>query len=853
MSAIRADLSAYTSEATGSEEAESAVEAQSKDEEGKESAGTSGKQGLAQMLDHQAASRSHGEVVTEDQGNRTAMDQLSIDAAGQKGLEKTQSISMSSLASGSASEPSSAWRWSIPSMPGLSTLRSGADLSGLASGISASSLSASGFVKGRWWGQSSTDQSKTKPGQNEDQGAKAGSRETSQRKGGTSVEASTSNSSPRNFENTQTKMQSTSAPAPASNLPRGSFPVPVSSKSNRPSRSGPGTTKGKADHQSSNKLANLVQEEEIEEQKRLQLEAHKREKMRTKEERFRNVIEHDYSEAYALGATQADTDPQSARTAFPEREYYVLSAAGKPIYVSALSCARARRSASVIALRKKLAAESAARRQERLEKGEAPENGDVDEEEDEKKVDELRGRNREVDDEEDERATQKCAILQALVSNYQEAAEGTLELQSREILRLKEREQITYLLRSPLYLVCISAWGEGQETRRMHLEHLHRGVIGLVSAAQLKRLFARAANFDLRRMLEGTDGLLDALIGRLQVDVSIPLGALQPLRLSASTRDDVANRLVPDKKSKPDQLLYIILLAKEKIITIARPKQHSVHPVDSAIIVNTVYGTKALRESGSESWIPICLPKFAPEGFLHAHVSFLDASEEDLDEDGTSIASKRSFKARTPQLALVMITADREGFLSLSSWRNKVLQSLRETSLLNSLVSALPRESYSADDLPAAAGLRHFFFKWRANFQITACRFEDPYVVGGDEHKRLILLYTKAWEILHPAAALKRKKAKEGNEGKVTKHKDDEHVPGDPEAEASSTTGPQHQQHLLKGTREIVYAWQTPTFELYLTASPHISKSALVALANSVVRWVKRNETNCFIITSPTF
>jgi hypothetical protein len=84
--------------------------------------------------------------------------------------------------------------------------------------------------------------------------------------------------------------------------------------------------------------------------------------------------------------------------------------------------------------------------------------------------------------------------------------------------------RITFLLRSPLYYVCASTWGEPESvvsmilmvTRhsasyradssktRSHLEYLHLQILSIVTASQLRRIFERRTNFDLRRLLNGT-------------------------------------------------------------------------------------------------------------------------------------------------------------------------------------------------------------------------------------------------------------------------------------------------------------------------------------------------------------
>jgi hypothetical protein len=47
-----------------------------------------------------------------------------------------------------------------------------------------------------------------------------------------------------------------------------------------------------------------------------------------------------------------------------------------------------------------------------------------------------------------------------------------------------------------------------QAKTRAHLEYLHLQILSIVSLAQLKRLFERRGNFDLRRLLDGENPTL---------------------------------------------------------------------------------------------------------------------------------------------------------------------------------------------------------------------------------------------------------------------------------------------------------------------------------------------------------
>lgn len=85
-------------------------------------------------------------------------------------------------------------------------------------------------------------------------------------------------------------------------------------------------------------------------------------------------------------------------------------------------------------------------------------------------------------------------------------------------------------------------------------------------------------------------------------------------------------------------ILYVILIAKDKVVTLIRPRKHSIHPAgnyqlvffdlsyttsDLHIILNTLNSPSILNSPASASWIPFCLPKFNPSGFVNAFIAFL--------------------------------------------------------------------------------------------------------------------------------------------------------------------------------------------------------------------------------------
>ena len=58
-----------------------------------------------------------------------------------------------------------------------------------------------------------------------------------------------------------------------------------------------------------------------------------------------------------------------------------------------------------------------------------------------------------------------------------------------------------------------------------------------------------------------------------------------------------------------------------------------------------------MTTKGSESWVPICLPRYNSSGFLHAFVGYI-----------------------TNAIGIIFVSGDREGFFELREWKAKLVK-----------------------------------------------------------------------------------------------------------------------------------------------------------------------------------
>jgi vacuolar fusion protein MON1 len=74
--------------------------------------------------------------------------------------------------------------------------------------------------------------------------------------------------------------------------------------------------------------------------------------------------------------------------------------------------------------------------------------------------------------------------------------------------------------------------------------------------------------------------------------------------------------------------------------------------------------------NGNEHWIPLCLPKFNPRGFLHAYIWAEDS------------------------VAIILISADKNAFFNMRGVKEKVHEDLTKNGIWEKLLSSVRRGRY---------------------------------------------------------------------------------------------------------------------------------------------------------------
>lgn len=261
----------------------------------------------------------------------------------------------------------------------------------------------------------------------------------------------------------------------------------------------------------------------------------------------------------------------------------------------------------------------------------------------------------------DQLITSYVGVVQTLISFYQSTSDTLRGFTAGDV-------RFVVMSRGPLNLVAITRLPESDTQLRAQLDALYMQILSTLTLPSMQRMFAARANYDLRRPLQGTETLLSALAdGFTQGSPSTLLGALECLTLRKSHRQIINNTLL---KTRSPNLLYGLVVASGKLVSVVRPKKHSLHPGDLHLIFNMLFEAGSVKAGGGENWIPVCLPGFNNTGYLYMYVSFLN-----LEQPSEQMQERpKSRNGEQDEVAVLLISAEKEGFFEMRGMRDALVE-----------------------------------------------------------------------------------------------------------------------------------------------------------------------------------
>lgn len=286
------------------------------------------------------------------------------------------------------------------------------------------------------------------------------------------------------------------------------------------------------------------------------------------------------------------------------------------------------------------------------------------------------------------------------------------------------KHKFVFLVRGPIILVAVCSAPDSQAQLIMQLTYVYHQVLSVLTFTQLTKIFEHRRNYDLRKLLSGTERFIDNLLNLMSHDVSFLLQAVRCLPISNTIRDIIGQAL---QSPRAKELLFAILVVDNQLVTMVRPKNFSLHPSDLHLIFNLVSGSTSFHTA--ESWTPICLPRFDNSGYLYAHVSYL---QDDC------------------PACLLLLSTDRNAFFELSECKVKILERMQKFNCIEHLTKAAKRGNYKTEQV-GISELWHFIYKSRSTSQFTAPDIGPPYNTS-EEQERLFGLYLHLHHRIHSSS-----------------------------------------------------------------------------------------------------
>uniref|UniRef100_A0A8C2W9J3 Vacuolar fusion protein MON1 homolog n=1 Tax=Cyclopterus lumpus TaxID=8103 RepID=A0A8C2W9J3_CYCLU len=346
---------------------------------------------------------------------------------------------------------------------------------------------------------------------------------------------------------------------------------------------------------------------------------------------------------------------------------------------------------------------------------------------------------------------------------------------------IRSEHIVVFLQKGPLVLVCVSSSRQTEQQLRGELLYVYYQIISMLTQASISRIFEHKKNYDLRRLLAGSEKILDGLLNLLDSDPSFLLAAVHCLPLACSLRDSLSQIL---QKAITPNLVFSILIARNQLLTIVQEKtvieDARLEPADVHLLLNLIGASSAFQ--AGEIWTPICLPLFNPDCYFYAYISYLDPPE--------------------CTVCLLLLSTDKEAFYAVAECKRKIEEAMMAQ---NSLSLIAKVQSYSVSQV-GVSDLRHFMYK---PFDVTGCfitysKMEAPYS-SEEEKMRLLDLYRYMHNRIH------------------------------------STSRPLKLIYHV-AERETLLAWVTSKFELYTCFSPLVTKACAITAITKLLRWIKKEE-----------
>ena len=221
----------------------------------------------------------------------------------------------------------------------------------------------------------------------------------------------------------------------------------------------------------------------------------------------------------------------------------------------------------------------------------------------------------------DEEISNVCAILQAIISTSEN------EHNSIQSIHAGKLQMIIHSIQQ-IILVIIhkSNQPKSELFLRMILEYVYAQIVFTLTD-QIQEMISLRSNLDYCTLVgRSATNHLNTMLHQIQTDPApYLLSAIPILYPLDHFLRHYTSKLLQNIGTTTNGILYAIMMAHDKLITLVQPKYtpHQLFVSDIHLILTFVKSQLPFLLK-NEAWLPLCLPFFHSDGYMHAYTTCLD-------------------------------------------------------------------------------------------------------------------------------------------------------------------------------------------------------------------------------------
>ncbi|CAD6190762.1 unnamed protein product [Caenorhabditis auriculariae] len=374
-----------------------------------------------------------------------------------------------------------------------------------------------------------------------------------------------------------------------------------------------------------------------------------------------------------------------------------------------------------------------------------------------------------------------------------------VKLWGDELMTITSKDrQIQFLHRTPLILCIVSKYGEKLDEQ---LEVLFEQIVSTLSRAQLESVYRKKGdNYDLRRLLRGTDRLIESSVSSWRGTLSSIHSAISVLPMNPGDREFLSATMSGCLgAAKLDGALFGVMVAHRQIASYVRFKNYVMHPRDMNIVINLV-SDKSLQVAEAQTWTPICLPHFNDTGFFYAYIAY-------------------PWEAKGIPACLVLLSVKRDHFDGLNEVKKRILfkkiGSEREIFFGNFSTAVVKPNLFAISQIGSnSESLWSFVYRNHLSKQVCISASKIP-LISREER----------WD---SRSDLRKADALVSKEGHL-------------------------RTLFVRNTKNSLLIWVTDKFSLQCVFGPFVSAIVAFTVVDKLLKSLKSHEQRYFIIHTPSF